>query len=75
MSGTSAMIKVYKVKREGENMATGTSDGYDHYCWVFISNSSSWNGPQLSRQMNRNITRAMERVRQWPNVNLFELQE
>lgn len=75
MSGTSAMIKVYKVKRKGENMATGTSDGYDHYCWVFISNSSSWNGPKLARQMNRNITRAMERVKKWPNVNLFELQE
>jgi len=69
MSGTSAMVKVYKTK------GGSAPDGYDHYCWVFISNSSSWNGPQLSRQMNRSITRAMERVKEWPKVDLFELEQ
>ena len=69
MSGTSAMVKVYKIKNKN------TPDGYDHYCWIFISNSSSWNGPQLSRQMNRSITRAMERVKEWPKVDLFEVEE
>lgn len=67
MSGTSAMVKVKKVKNPE------APDGYDHYCWVFISNSSSWNGPKLARQMNVSITRAMERVKKWPEVNLFEI--
>ncbi|MBR5856116.1 MAG: beta-lactamase family protein [Bacteroidales bacterium] len=72
MSGTSAMVKAYKVKKK---TAASADDKYDHYCWVFISNSSSWNGPQLARQMNRSITRAMERVKEWPKVNFFELEE
>jgi len=29
----------------------------------------------LSRQMNRSITRAMERVKEWPKVDLFELEQ
>ena len=74
MSGTSAMIKVYKVKKKKGNQEANSAGGYDHYCWVFISNSSSWNGPQLSRQMNRSITRAMERVKEWPKVDLFEVE-
>lgn len=70
MSGTSALVKVHKVKVK----SAAADNRYDHYCWVFISNSSSWNGPQLSRQMNRSITRAMERVKEWPRVDLFELE-
>ena len=70
MSGTSALVKVHKVKVK----SAAAGNRYDHYCWVFISNSSSWNGPQLSRQMNRSITRAMERVKEWPRVDLFELE-
>lgn len=70
MSGTSALVKVHKVKAK----SAAADNRYDHYCWVFISNSSSWNGPQLSRQMNRSITRAMERVKEWPRVDLFELE-
>ncbi len=57
MAGTSAIIKVQK----------------DGYAWVFISNSSSWNGPYLSRQMNRAISRAMSRVKEWPKRDLMEL--
>ena len=71
MSGTSALVKVHKVKVK----SAAADNRYDHYCWVFISNSSSWNGPQLSRQMNRSITRAMERVKEWPRVDLFELEK
>ena len=58
MSGTSAMIKAEK----------------DGYTWVFISNSSSWNGPGLARQMNRAITQALRKVKKWPEADYFALQ-
>ena len=58
MSGTSALIKVQK----------------DGYSWVFISNSSSWNGPHLARQMNRDITKALLKVKKWPEADYFALQ-
>ena len=57
MAGTSAMIKA---QRGG-------------YSWVFISNSSSWIGPRLARQMNGSISRAISRVKEWPKVDYFEL--
>ena len=57
MSGTSALIKAQK----------------DGYTWVFISNSSSWNGPGLARQMNKEITRAMMKVSKWPETDYFTL--
>lgn len=55
MAGTSALIRVQK----------------DGYSWIFISNSSSWNGPGLARQMNRDITRALTKVKEWPQVDYF----
>lgn len=58
MSGTSAMIKAQK----------------DGYSWVFISNSSSWNGPGLARQMNREITQSLRKVKKWPEADYFALQ-
>lgn len=57
MAGTSALIKVQK----------------NGYSWVFISNSSSWNGPGLARQMNREISNALKRVKKWPEVDYFNL--
>ena len=59
MSGTSALIRAQK----------------DGYTWVFISNSSSWNGPGLTRQMNRDITKAILNVKEWPEVDWFTLSE
>lgn len=57
MAGTSALIKAQK----------------DGYTWVFLSNSSSWTGPALSRQMNRDITQALKKVKKWPDVDYFTL--
>lgn len=57
MSGTSALIKAQK----------------DGYTWVFISNSSSWNGPYLAKRMNSEITKAIKRVKEWPKVDYFTL--
>ncbi len=59
MAGTSAIIKA---ERNG-------------YTWVFISNSSSWTGPRLAKQMNRTISRAISRVKEWPKRDLMELGE
>jgi Beta-lactamase class C and other penicillin binding proteins len=53
MPGTSSIIKS---ERNG-------------YTWVFISNSSSWNGPSLPKQINRDISRAISNVKEWPNTN------
>ena len=58
MAGTSALIK-----RQN-----------DGYTWVFISNSSSWNGPYLSRYMSSRITRAFNRVKEWPKRDMFEIE-
>ncbi len=59
MAGTSAMIKVQ----------------HNGYSWVFISNSSSWTGPKLARQMNGSISRAISRVKEWPKRDLFEIED
>ncbi len=55
MAGTSALIKQQ-------------SNGYT---WVFISNSSAWIGPNISRHISSNITRAISRVKEWPNIDMF----
>lgn len=55
MAGTSALIKKQR----------------DGYTWVFVSNSSSWNGPHLSKQMSASISRAVSRVKEWPKRDLF----
>lgn len=55
MAGTSALIKRQR----------------DGFTWVFISNSSSWNGPYLSKQMSTAISRAVSRVKEWPKRDLF----
>lgn len=59
MAGTSALIKAQK----------------DGYTWAFISNSSSWTGPALSRQMSRDITKALKRVKKWPEVDYFTISQ
>lgn len=57
MAGTSALVKRQK----------------DGYTWVFISNSSSWNGPYLSKCMSTAISRAISRVKEWPKRDLFSV--
>ncbi|MFI3321137.1 MAG: serine hydrolase domain-containing protein [Rikenellaceae bacterium] len=56
MAGTSALIKKQK----------------NGYTWVFLSNSSSWNGPYLSRYMSTSISNSLARVKEWPKRDLFE---
>lgn len=50
MSGTNALIK-----REP-----------DGSIWVFVTNTSSWKGPKFYLEINSNIRRALNRVKEWP---------
>jgi CubicO group peptidase (beta-lactamase class C family) len=53
--GTTCMIK---------RQPDGTS-------WVILSNSSAWNGPELSNSINSMMTRAILQVKAWPENDLF----
>lgn len=57
MAGTSALIK-----RQA-----------DGYTWVFVSNSSAWIGPRLSNYISSHITRAVAKVKEWPERDMFEV--
>ena len=53
--GTSCMIK---------RQPDGTS-------WVFLSNTSAWNGSDLTNSINAMMSRAMVQVKKWPETDLF----
>ncbi len=53
--GTTAMMK---------RMPDGTS-------WVVLMNSSGWNGPELTSDIDRMMGRFMQRVNRWPDTDLF----
>ncbi|MFI3289294.1 MAG: serine hydrolase domain-containing protein [Rikenellaceae bacterium] len=59
MAGTTALIKQQK----------------NGYTWVFITNSSSWNGHRLSRYMSTNISKYVSNVKEWPKRDLFKIRE
>ncbi|MBN1925726.1 MAG: beta-lactamase family protein [Prolixibacteraceae bacterium] len=39
--------------------------------WVFLSNSSSWKGPDFSEDIKSIMNRIAKRVKHWPNLDLF----
>jgi CubicO group peptidase (beta-lactamase class C family) len=53
--GTTAMIK---------RLPDGTA-------WVVLLNTSAWNGPELTTDINQMMTRFISRVREWPQTDLF----
>lgn len=53
--GTSAMMK---------RMPDGTA-------WVVLTNSSAWNGPEISTDIDRMMAKFLARVREWPQEDLF----
>ena len=55
MSGTSAMLKKNK---------NGLS-------WIFISNTSSWKGPNFSRDIRIFMDRLTNKIKEWPELDLF----
>ncbi len=57
MAGTTALIKHQE----------------DGYTWIFVVNSSSWNGHRLSNYMSSNISRYISSVKEWPAQDLFQI--
>ena len=53
--GTACMIK---------RQPDGTS-------WVVLLNSSAWNGPEISADINYMMARALSQVKTWPDRDLF----
>jgi len=53
--GTAAMLK---------RMPDGTA-------WVVITNSSAWNGPELSSDIDRMMAKFLTKVREWPEEDLL----
>lgn len=53
--GTSAMMK---------RLPDGTA-------WVVLTNSSAWNGPELTTDIDRMMAKFLARVREWPQEDLF----
>jgi CubicO group peptidase (beta-lactamase class C family) len=58
-SGTTAMMK---------RMPDGTA-------WVVLMNSSGWNGPELTSDIDRMMARFLQKVSQWPETDLFAYSE
>ena len=53
--GTSCMMK-----RQADGLA-----------WVVLLNSSAWNGPEISTDINYMMARALYQVKSWPETDLF----
>lgn len=58
MAGTSAMVK---------RQANGFS-------WAFLTNTSSWTGPRFPHKIDNMMSKAMNRVEEWPERNLFDME-
>lgn len=54
-SGTTAMLK---------RMPDGTA-------WVVLMNSSAWNGPELTSDIDQMMARFLQRINEWPETDLF----
>lgn len=56
LAGTSAMMKHQR----------------DGFSWVFITNTSSWTGAKFSHKIETMIHQAIDRVKSWPDRDLFD---
>jgi CubicO group peptidase (beta-lactamase class C family) len=43
----------------------------DGFAWVVLMNSSAWNGPEISADVNYMMARALSQVKEWPEKDLF----
>ena len=50
-------------------MAVSQNNGLTY---VFITNSSPWVGARFPYEVNRMMARALRRVDDWPEINLFD---
>jgi CubicO group peptidase (beta-lactamase class C family) len=44
----------------------------DGTAWVILLNSSAWNGPEISADINYMMSRALSMTKQWPDRDLFK---
>ncbi|MFA0960271.1 serine hydrolase domain-containing protein [Roseivirga sp. BDSF3-8] len=44
----------------------------DGISYVMITNTSTWKGSRFSRELDLTVTRALNRVNEWPETDLFE---
>lgn len=58
LAGTSALMKKQR----------------DGYSWIFVTNTSSWKGSRFPHYIEAMMQKALTTVPQWPERNLFELQ-
>lgn len=58
LAGTSALMKKQR----------------DGYSWIFVTNTSSWKGSRFPHYIDAMMQKAMTTVPQWPERDLFELQ-
>ncbi|MDR0765933.1 MAG: beta-lactamase family protein [Odoribacteraceae bacterium] len=56
LAGTSAMMK-----RQGDGV-----------CWVFVTNTSTWAGARFPYTIDHVVTRAIDRVEEWPERDLLD---
>jgi CubicO group peptidase (beta-lactamase class C family) len=64
----------------GEWWRTGTLAGtsammkrqHDGFCWVFITNTSSWTGSHFPYKIDNMVKQAINRVESWPTRDLFD---
>lgn len=56
LAGTSAMVKHQR----------------DGFCWAFVTNTSNWTGPRFPQKIDNMVYQAMNRVKEWPDRNLFD---
>lgn len=69
--------------KEGSWTRTGTLAGtsalmkkqHDGYSWIFVTNTSSWQGAHFPNYINTMMQKAMATVSQWPDRDLFGLQK
>ena len=67
----------------GEWMRSGTLAGTsammkrqpDGYSWVFLTNTSCWKGARFPSYINQAVAQAMTTVEEWPDRDLFEMQD
>jgi len=45
----------------------------DNITWVFLMNTSTWNGPEISSEISIYMSRALAHVKKWPDTDLFTL--
>jgi CubicO group peptidase (beta-lactamase class C family) len=43
----------------------------DGTAWVILLNTSAWNGPEISTEINYMMSRALSQVKSWPGIDLF----